>query len=79
MSINCNTKIRPLFREIDVEHMIDMGGFDLSNPAEVLIHSDNIIKRLENGTMPPASAGGPWPPADITLLVQWIKENKVEP
>ena len=59
--------------------MIEMGGFDLSKPAEILIHSDNIIKRLKGGTMPPASAGGPWPAADITLLVEWIKENKVEP
>lgn len=79
MSINWDTKIRPLFREIDVEHMIVRGGFDLSNPAEVLDNSDHIIKRLKSGTMPPASAGGPWPAADITLLVQWIKENKVAP
>lgn len=74
--MNFYTQIRPLFRDHDVAHMIEHGGFDLSNPAEVLMHSHHIIARLGGGTMPPDA---PWPDADTQLLFQWIKENKVEP
>jgi hypothetical protein len=59
--------IRPLFREDDKEAM-DF-AFDLWDYQDVRTHADDILERLEDGTMP---CDGEWPQEQIELFRRWI-------
>jgi hypothetical protein len=76
MAISYATQIRPLFTAIDISHMSFF--CDLSSYADVKTNAADILGRL-NGSggnvMPPPSAGGPWPPAQIALFQQWINDG----
>ncbi len=64
--------IRPLFRDIDVQHMAWF--CDLSKYDDVRNNADDILDRLTKmgrRQMPPASAGGPWSQGQIELFRQW--------
>jgi hypothetical protein len=61
--------IRPLFRLIDQQHMSLF--FDLWNYDVVKLHAATILQRLRS-TMPPISAGGPWPPELVTMFGRWV-------
>lgn len=50
--------VRPLFRDSDVQDMIDARGLDLSNYDQVNARATRIIRRLELGDMP---CDGPGP------------------
>jgi len=66
------THIRPLFRDIDVQHM--SWFCDLSKYEDVRANADDILDRLSQKgrrQMPPDNAGGPWPPDQIELFQQW--------
>ena len=69
--------IRPLMRDIDIEHMKQFGNFDLSKLDDVKNQSQKILDRLRgNGPlMPPANDGGPWPEEWIRLFERWIQEG----
>jgi hypothetical protein len=76
MAVSFSSDIRPLFTDTDIDHMSFF--CDLSNYDEVKANADDILGRLD-GTggpvMPPASTGGPWPPAQITLFKTWIEDG----
>jgi hypothetical protein len=59
--------IRPLFREIDRESM-DF-AFDLWDYQDVRTHAQDILERLEAGSMP---CDGEWPEEQIARFRQWI-------
>ncbi len=46
--------------------------FDLSDYDSVKEHSDDILDRLTDGSMPP---GEPWPDRDIARFKQWMDEG----
>jgi len=71
--------IRPLFRDLDVQHMSNVGPFsiDLNDHAAVTARSQQILDRLrdEDDPMPPISDDGPWPQEWIILFERWIAEG----
>ena len=66
--------IRPLFRDLDVEHMAWF--CDLSRHEEVREHAQEILERLKAegfDMMPPPDQGGPWNAEQIRLFETWIE------
>lgn len=63
------TDVRPLFRDKDIRSMKRFGGFDLSSYADVKLHSDEILARLEAGTMP---CDGAWNSASVAIFKEWV-------
>ena len=72
-------RIRPLFRELDREHMLLQRDLDLWDPSSVRAYATTILSVLEttqpSSTMPPIGYGGPWPPEWINLFKQWVAEG----
>lgn len=63
--------IRPLFTDLDVEHM-QRAGIDLSSREEVAHHADAIYDTVTTGSMPPPNSGEPrWTPAMCERFKQW--------
>ncbi len=71
--------IRPMFRDVDVQHMANVGPFsvDLNDHAAVTEKSQQILSRLKNedDPMPPVSDDGAWPQEWISLFERWIAEG----
>jgi len=67
--------IRPLFSEMDVQHM--SGAFDLSKYEDVVAHAAGILDRLKGvgGAVMPPKPEGPWPDEWIALFQRWMTEN----
>ena len=67
--------IRPLFRDLDVEHMRPY--VDLTDYIDVKAQSKEILKRLkgEKTLMPPIDNDGPWPEEWIALFARWRAEG----
>jgi hypothetical protein len=59
--------IKPLFREDDREAMQYI--FDLWDYDEVVANAENILKRLEDGSMP---CDGEWPEKRVAQFRRWI-------
>lgn len=59
--------IKPLFRESDREAMDYI--FDLWDYQDVSVHAQNILERLEDGTMP---CDEEWPEERIETFRRWI-------
>ena len=60
--------IRPLFRESDRDSMLF--AFDLWNYNDVCTHAEDILERLEEGSMP---CDHEWPEEQITQFKRWIE------
>jgi len=65
--------IKPLFRKMDRDSMSFV--FDLWSHSDVRTHAPEILKRLENGTMP---CDGAWPREKVDLFRRWIDSGTVE-
>jgi 3-phenylpropionate/trans-cinnamate dioxygenase ferredoxin reductase subunit len=65
--------IAPLFREMDIEEMKDISGFDLSDYEDVKARANNIYERLADKSMP---CDEPWPETRIQKFKQWIEAGK---
>jgi hypothetical protein len=63
--------IKPLFRELDRDEMDFV--FDLWSYQDVSTHADNILERVEDGTMP---CDEEWPAEKIDIFRRWIEEGK---
>ena len=57
-SLSFATDIRPMFTDVDVDHM-KKGDLDLSDRDDVLKNADAIYATVLNGTMPPPASGEP--------------------
>lgn len=64
--------IRPLFREDDRDSMIF--AFDLWNYDDVRLHAEDILERLEDGSMP---CDGEWPEEQVAQFRRWVEEGMV--
>ena len=62
--------VRPLFRERDRGSMLQVANFDLWARGDVVEHSQAILERLENGSMPCDQA---WPGERVALFRRWIE------
>ncbi len=62
--------IKPLFREHDRTEM--EWAFDLWDHEDVKDHAQDILERLEAGTMP---CDGAWPRSDIDKFKLWMEEG----
>ena len=71
--VNFTQHIKPLFRKMDRESMSFV--FDLWSHRDVRTHSSEILKRLENGTMP---CDGVWPKDKVDLFRRWVESGMVE-
>jgi hypothetical protein len=72
MALSFAKDIRPLFRdELDVEAMKPL-GLDLSSYDDVRAQADNIVLRLEDGSMPCDEV---WPKEQIDRFKTWISEG----
>jgi len=72
MALSFAKDIRPLFRdELDVEAMKPF-GLDLSSYDDVRAQADNIVLRLEDGSMPCDEV---WPKEQIDRFRTWISEG----
>ena len=65
--------IRPLFRSTDVDAM-QPRGLDLWSYADVRASADEILSRLQEGSMP---CDGPWQASAIDTFKQWIVDGKL--
>jgi CDGSH-type Zn-finger protein/truncated hemoglobin YjbI len=65
--------IKPLFRKMDRESMRFV--FDLWAHEDVCKHATEILKRLDNGSMP---CDGAWPKEKVDLFRRWIDFGMAE-
>ncbi|HEX8782009.1 MAG TPA: hypothetical protein VF764_01455, partial [Steroidobacteraceae bacterium] len=65
--------IKPMFRSTDVDAM-KPHGLDLSKYTEVRASADDILSRLQDGSMP---CDGRWQQTAIDKFKQWISEGKL--
>lgn len=65
--------IAPLFREMDVEEMKDISGFDLSDYEDVKARANNIYERLVDKSMP---CDEPWTDEHLEKFKRWVKGGK---
>ncbi len=74
MAVSFAQDIRPLFTDMDIAHMKDLGvaleDFDyMRDPT----HAQNVLNAVSSGAMPPRHSGEPpWSPANVQLLRDWI-------
>jgi len=65
--------IKPLFRQRDRDSM--RFAFDLWSHDDVSTHAQEILSRLQAGTMP---CDGAWPPERVDVLARWITSGTPE-
>ena len=65
--------IKPLFRRMDRESMSFV--FDLWSYGDVRTHAPEILRRLDNGTMP---CDGAWPREKVDLFRRWIDGGMID-
>jgi hypothetical protein len=61
--------VKPLFRERDRGTMLQVAQFDLWSRDDVAERSQEILGRLEDGSMPCDEA---WPDERIALFRRWL-------
>jgi hypothetical protein len=67
--------IRPMFTEMDVEHMVDY-GIDLSSRDEVAKHAIAIYATVKEKTMPPKDSGEPeWTDEMCARFKEWQNQG----
>jgi CDGSH-type Zn-finger protein/truncated hemoglobin YjbI len=71
--VNFTQHIKPLFRKVDRESMSFV--FDLWSHPDVRAHASEILKRLENGTMP---CDGAWPKDKVDVFRGWVESGMAE-
>jgi hypothetical protein len=67
-----NNPIKTYFTPTDVQHMLDIAGFDLSSYSDVRDNAPgagNIYDMVSSGKMPPNS---PWPTEWVTNFKAWM-------
>jgi len=65
--------VKPLFRSSDVEAMKPHGP-NLGSYSEVRARAEDILSRLQDGSMP---CDSPWPQTKIDTFKQWIADGKL--
>jgi hypothetical protein len=71
--VSFEAHIKPLFRERDRKSM--QFAFDLWDYDDVRDHADDIVDRIEDGSMP---CDDPWPSEQVALLTRWVDSGMPE-
>jgi truncated hemoglobin YjbI len=71
--VSFEAHIKPLFRERDRKSM--RFAFDLWDHADVSDHADDILSRIEDGSMP---CDDPWPQERVDLIARWVEAGMPE-
>jgi hypothetical protein len=75
IALSFATDIRPMFTEMDVEHMQGL-GYDLSDRSSVEAYADAIYETVSIGTMPPRNSGEPaWTPEMCARFKSWVDQG----
>jgi CDGSH-type Zn-finger protein/truncated hemoglobin YjbI len=72
-AVTFGTHVRRLFRRVDRQSM--MFAFDLWAYDDVVRHAAEILRRLENGTMP---CDGAWPKPQVDTFRRWVESGTPE-
>lgn len=64
--------IRPLFRQMDINEMISISRFDLSNYDDVKAHANDIYERVKSGDIPCDAA---WSADKVALFKDWMNSG----
>jgi hypothetical protein len=67
-TVSFELHVKPLFRSVDRRSMLFV--LDLWAFTDVVKHSAEILRRLENGTMP---CDGAWPTPQVDTFRRWIE------
>jgi hypothetical protein len=62
--------IRPMFTDLDVDHM-KSAGMDLSSRDDVEGNAANIYATVSDGSMPPPGTGESWTPEMCQRFKDW--------
>jgi CDGSH-type Zn-finger protein/truncated hemoglobin YjbI len=73
VNLSFSAHVKPLFRKMDRESM--KFAFDLWSYKDVTKYANEILQRLENGTMP---CDGAWPRERVDILRRWIDAGMAE-
>jgi hypothetical protein len=74
-ALSFSKDIRPMFTEMDVEHM-KQGGLDLSDYDSVKKAADAIYETVSTGSMPPPSSGeSRWTPEMSARFKAWQNQG----
>jgi len=74
MAVSFTQDIRPLFTDMDVAHMKNLGvpldDFDyMRDPS----HAQSVLHKVSTGAMPPRRSGEPaWSPETVQLFRDWM-------
>ena len=63
--------IRPMFSDVDVEHMKRF-GMDLSSRDDVAKHAKNILAAVTSGIMPPPAENRTWTKDMCATFERWM-------
>lgn len=66
--------IRPMFTDIDVQHMNGV-GIDLSSYDMVQEFAEAIYRTVSSGSMPPPGTGQRWTEEMCALFKRWQQDN----
>ncbi len=66
--------IRPMFTDVDVDHMKSF-GLDLSSRDDVEKHANNILSVVSSGDMPPRTENRPWTKDMCAKFQQWMNSG----
>ncbi len=79
MALSYATDIKPLFTNLDHDHMLKAPQFarmDLWSYTDVKNNASRILSAVQNGMMPPPNSGEqPWDQTKINTFQQWINEG----
>jgi hypothetical protein len=72
---NFENDIRPMFTDMDVDHM-QAFGIDLSSAASVKEHAAAIYATVSQGSMPPPGSGeARWTPEMCERFKRWMEQG----
>jgi truncated hemoglobin YjbI len=71
--VSFEAHIKPLFREQDRKSM--QFAFDLWDYSDVRDHADDIVERVQDGSMP---CDGPWSEDRAALIARWVDAGMPE-
>ena len=78
MSVSFATNIKPLFTQMDRDHMLAARHFDLWLYEDVKTWASAILSAVSppNPAMPPSNSGeAPWSSTEVALFQEWINAN----
>ncbi len=73
-AISYAAQIKPLFTQMDQQHMIQAKNIDLWNYDDVKQWAQQIYNAVKSGAMPPSGSEpeAPWSADNVNLFKEWM-------